>query len=465
MRLYVPLPRVIRTAALVAGLLASTAAAAAAAPSPNAANQRAWTSDDLFASPTPFALGHRGYGANDGEDPTRPLANTLDAFHRAFTEGIRVVELDLQRTADGKIVVFHDDYLPDFTCVGSLTYGELHARRPHIPLFQAVLNTSRHFGYRDQLSGILFAEIKVPIPLCDGANTSEQAAISEHDLVAAVVADIRQARMERQVILNSGSPSILHQVAVQAPEIKRALTLNALQLLSPAEASAVLGLPVVKIPKNDCGLDWYNIGAIARLPALPGANANQRFGSFLGAALGCAASQAVSLDKLALGGNPAVAQALIGAVHGVGLKAVVWTIENEAEWDFAAGAGADGITTNDIPLGLAKQAALPVAALAGTELGRTAPAAVSPRGLAMYPPRLNPSQDGALRLEFALPDGGPARITVVDVAGRQVATREVGALGAGTHLLSVGRNLPSGLYLVRLTNGREQALIKATVLR
>ena len=174
-------------------------------PAHGRAEQRhaAWSVADLFASPPPYALGHRGYGA-DAFDPLPPLENTLDAFHQAFRDGIRVVELDLQRTADGKIVVFHDDFLEDFTCVSALTYDQLLARRPQVPLFRAVLNSSRHFGFGEDLSGIVFAEIKVPVPLCDGANTSEQAEVSESALVTAVVADIRRARMEDQVILNCG---------------------------------------------------------------------------------------------------------------------------------------------------------------------------------------------------------------------------------------------------------------------
>src|SRR5262245_39228422 len=137
---------------------------------------RYWSVADLYASSPAYALGHRGYGA-DVDDPAGPHENSLDAFHQAFQDGIRVIELDLQRTADGKVVVFHDDYLSDFTCVSSLTYEELLVREPQAPLFRSVLNSNRHFGGGDCLSGVLFAEIKVPVPLCDGANTSKQAEV------------------------------------------------------------------------------------------------------------------------------------------------------------------------------------------------------------------------------------------------------------------------------------------------
>jgi glycerophosphoryl diester phosphodiesterase len=445
----------------------------------------AWTSDDLFASPAPYAMGHRGYG-EDAYNPLPPLENTLDAFRQGFRDGIRVVELDLQQTADGKIVVFHDDYLEDYTCVGSLTYDELLARKPQVPLFRAVLNNSRRFGHADRLSGLIFAEIKAPVPLCDGANTSEQAEVSESALVAAVVAEIHRARMEDQVILNSGSPSILARAAEQAPEIKRALTLNVLQLLTPEQVAAIVHLPVVRIPKNDCGLDWYNIGPIARLPAMPGSNGSERFASFLGVAVGCARSKAVSLDKLVLLQTPAAAPALIGAVHGAGLEAIVWTADSQAEWDLLAHAGVDGITTNNIALGLASQAALPEPIAGrrhrhgddddddggdrrGDDGGRSAraarPMAAQDARLALDAARTGPSRDGSVQVEFSLPDGAPSRLELLDIAGRLVASTEVGSLGPGRHEFALGRQLRSGIYFVQLNQPQGQARAKVAIVR
>lgn len=418
-----------------------------------------WSVDDLLQSPTPFALGHRGYGANKGEDPTRPIENTLKAFRKAFDDGIRVVELDLQQTADGKIVVFHDDYLPDFTCVSSLTYGELHANYPEVPLFRAMLNTVRHYGHADDLSGVIFAEIKVPIPLCDGANTSELAEASESALVAEVIADIRRARMEDRVILNAGSPTILHQAALQAPEIKRALSLNILQLLPPDVVAGMLGLPVVLIPKDDFGLAWYNVGPIARLPAMTS------FEQFIGVSL-ATGSAAVSLDKTVLLQAGAAAPALVGALHGVGIKAIVWTVDDEAEWAFVEAAGADGITTNNIAMGLANQAQLAAVATmlsSRHEMNGTLEA-VLPR-LMLGAPRSNPSRDGTVRVSFALPDAGSARLTLVDIAGRVIESRDVGTLGAGRHDLALGGNLTPGVYFVRLSHAQGQYQVKAVVAR
>jgi hypothetical protein len=69
--------------------------------------------------------------------------------------------------------------------------------------------------------------------------------------------------------------------------------------------------------------------------------------------------------------------------------------------------------------------------------------------------RPNPSA-GHLSVAFSLPDGSPADLELVDIAGRRVFQRDVGALGAGFHVIPIERaNLPAGIYGLRLTqNGR-----------
>ncbi len=80
---------------------------------------------------------------------------------------------------------------------------------------------------------------------------------------------------------------------------------------------------------------------------------------------------------------------------------------------------------------------------------------------------VNPSRDGRLRLRFALPGAGAARLEVFDVGGRRVAAREVGALGAGSHVATFGDDapLPPGLYLARLTRGSASSSARVVVTR
>jgi glycerophosphoryl diester phosphodiesterase len=52
-----------------------------------------------------WVVGHRG-------SPRRARENTLDSFDFAEAEGADAIELDLQQTRDGELVVFHDDAIP-----------------------------------------------------------------------------------------------------------------------------------------------------------------------------------------------------------------------------------------------------------------------------------------------------------------------------------------------------------------
>jgi hypothetical protein len=79
----------------------------------------------------------------------------------------------------------------------------------------------------------------------------------------------------------------------------------------------------------------------------------------------------------------------------------------------------------------------------------------------------NPSRNGRLILDLALPARAPARVDLLDVTGRRVASRELGALGAGRHLVDLtgGTRLESGVYVVRLTQDTEVRSTRAVILR
>ena len=80
--------------------------------------------------------------------------------------------------------------------------------------------------------------------------------------------------------------------------------------------------------------------------------------------------------------------------------------------------------------------------------------------------RPNPAIGGRLMVHFALPTGEAATLELLDVAGRRVTERTVGALGAGRHSIELaqGRRLEPGLYFVRLTQGANQRIVRTTVL-
>jgi hypothetical protein len=103
-----------------------------------------------------------------------------------------------------------------------------------------------------------------------------------------------------------------------------------------------------------------------------------------------------------------------------------------------------------------------IEAVVGVADPSPAPLALTIRGAAP-----NPTVDGRLRVEFALRDGSPAKLELTDVAGRALASKQVGMMGPGPHVLdlSAGRALPPGIYFLRLTQGVREARARVAVLR
>lgn len=80
--------------------------------------------------------------------------------------------------------------------------------------------------------------------------------------------------------------------------------------------------------------------------------------------------------------------------------------------------------------------------------------------------RPNPAA-GEMWVDFALPRGETARLELLDIAGRRVAAREVGDLGAGRHRVRLGEGLrlAPGVYVIRLVTVGRAITRKALVVR
>lgn len=232
--------RELRTLIVVVTFLAAAVLLLQPVPAAAQGSSGQWELEDVLQGPVPFAFGHRGFGANLGEHPDRPIENTTEAVRLAYRSGIRIVEVDVQVTVDGHAVVFHDDFLPDFTCINDLTYEELVALDPNIPKLRHVLNVARSFTRRgDTPQGVIALEIKTPAPLCDPFDETELALVQALLLIA-------------------------NQVA---PDLPRALAMSILQFLPAEVVEAETGLEVTEIPKDvGFGLQWATIGPLFRLP-------------------------------------------------------------------------------------------------------------------------------------------------------------------------------------------------------
>jgi hypothetical protein len=77
----------------------------------------------------------------------------------------------------------------------------------------------------------------------------------------------------------------------------------------------------------------------------------------------------------------------------------------------------------------------------------------------------NPSKGGAFNVRFSLPDGKRATLSLFDVSGRRLASREVGVMGAGRHTVTLAQRLPAGLYMVRLDREGMSLKSRAAVVR
>jgi hypothetical protein len=102
-------------------------------------------------------------------------------------------------------------------------------------------------------------------------------------------------------------------------------------------------------------------------------------------------------------------------------------------------------------------------------LGFTATTAVPPAdpgGISMGRPSPHPVT-GETSIAFTLPDGRPARLEALDVTGRRVWSREVGAFGGGSHTLRISRvTFPApGLYFLRLTREGRSVQSRLVVIR
>ena len=159
----------------------------------------------------PLIFAHRG---------ARKVApeNTLPAFEAATRSGADGVELDVQYSSDGHLVVIHDLTLEALTNgTGRVTAQPLSALR--------ALDAGSHFGPRfagtripllrevlDLLQGKLLVNVELKVPDSAGASMG-----------ADVVADVRSHGMVDQVVISSFNPFALRRAKHAGPEIECAL--------------------------------------------------------------------------------------------------------------------------------------------------------------------------------------------------------------------------------------------------
>jgi hypothetical protein len=91
----------------------------------------------------------------------------------------------------------------------------------------------------------------------------------------------------------------------------------------------------------------------------------------------------------------------------------------------------------------------------------------SPLTFALFGVTPNPAFGARMMVAFALPGAAPARLELLDVGGRRVSSAEVGALGAGRHVVELpgGHTVGPGVFFLSLTQAGNQRVTRIIVLR
>lgn len=310
--------------------------------------------DDLpWQEGGPMIILRPGPGTGAGGGAGRSVSNTVADVRGGYEGGARVVEVELQLTADGQVVVWHDDVLPDLTCIMTLTREELVDRAPDLYGFPAVLEATQRF-HRASVTGVrglLAVSLPPASPRCDPADTLAR----EQALVDAVVSIVRESGATDLVYLGSTSPVLLALAAEAAPEIPRQLTIDFHQFLESSRLEAATGLPVTSIRKagRDHGLQWREVGGLHRLPA---------YGSPLEALETAAAtgSSIVGYDLSLLEhlerAVPGAGASLVATAKEMGFLVLAGQVSRPADWHLGVGLSVDGMYTDDLPLALSLRA-------------------------------------------------------------------------------------------------------------
>lgn len=234
----------------------------------------------------PAIIGHRGYGAGHGG---RYSENTLDAFAAAARSGIPWVELDVRRSIDGTLMVWHDPLTRSGAAIVGSAAAALAAEGiASLPEVLAALPAS------------VAVDVDVKTVLEDAIHPPDQ---RTHALVAEFLLEYQGTR---QFLITSFDVSLPCYLADRGVRSDR----TALGLLAEVRSSAG---PAISAVAN-LGLDAV-----------------------------CLHTSSLHPGNLREGARNAVETA-----HRAGLEIMVWTPEPSQAVEFAD-AGVDAVCVDDIP--------------------------------------------------------------------------------------------------------------------
>jgi glycerophosphoryl diester phosphodiesterase len=160
----------------------------------------------------PRIFAHRGASADAPE-------NTLSAFALAIEQGADGIELDVQMSADGELVVIHDEKLDRTTNGKGLVVQHRYEELKR-------LDASKGFGkgYKNEPIPLLSQVLDLVEPTNLELNIElKNGIIPYHGMEEKVIAMVREYGMEKRVIFSSFNHYSVVKMAQLAPEIETAI--------------------------------------------------------------------------------------------------------------------------------------------------------------------------------------------------------------------------------------------------
>jgi glycerophosphoryl diester phosphodiesterase len=163
---------------------------------------------------TPLVIAHRGDSAHRPE-------NTLASFQSALEVGAGIVELDVQLSRDGHVVVIHDPTVDRTTSgrgpVGSLTLAELRALSAGYPERFGTRYAGQRIPTLGEVLSFLRGRARLMIEIKSDSVTDDALGGIE----ARTIAEVRRQDMGDDLALISFDRRALLRCKEQAPEIGR----------------------------------------------------------------------------------------------------------------------------------------------------------------------------------------------------------------------------------------------------
>jgi glycerophosphoryl diester phosphodiesterase len=196
----------------------------------------------------PLIIAHRGDSAHRPE-------NTLSSFASALELGVELVEMDVQLSRDGEVVVIHDPTVDRTTDgrgrVREMTLGELRRLSAGYPVRYGAAFAGERIPTLAQVLGLLRDRARAMIEIKGESVTSD----AEGGIEALTVAEVRRAGLEKDVALISFDRRALLRCRQLAPEIVRGHVFergNAGEFLAGArEAACEVVMPHKRLLSED----------------------------------------------------------------------------------------------------------------------------------------------------------------------------------------------------------------------